>query len=50
MSNGSVTAQKLSIYVDPVHSETQNNEIFSRFNGNPVLRSIPVVNHGKRSA
>ena len=41
------TAVALSICIDPVQPETENNEIFSRFNADALLYSIPVVSHGK---
>jgi len=47
MANRTITAEKLLIYVDPVHLETENNEIFLRFRNNSFLRSIPVVKLGK---
>ena len=47
ISNCSVTAESLSIFIDPARPETENNEIFSRFNADPLLYSIPVVMHGK---
>ena len=47
ISNCSVTAESLSIFIDPAHPETENNEIFSRFNADPLLYSIPVVIHGR---
>ena len=46
ISNCSVTAESLSIFIDPARPETENNEIFSRFNADPLLYSIPVVIHG----
>ncbi|NNM80164.1 MAG: response regulator [Gallionella sp.] len=43
----SVTAEALSVCIDPVQPKTENNEIFSRFNADALLYSIPVVSHGK---
>ncbi|HLP98761.1 MAG TPA: GGDEF domain-containing protein [Sideroxyarcus sp.] len=40
------TANKLLSYVEPVHPETPNDQVFERFSLNPALRIIPVVKSG----
>jgi diguanylate cyclase (GGDEF)-like protein len=40
------TAQKLLTYIEPVHPEARVEQIFDRFNADPALRAIPVVNNG----
>lgn len=44
--NTQTTAQKLLTYIEPVHPNTLIEHIFDRFNADPALRAIPVVNNG----
>ena len=44
--NTQTTAQKLLTYIEPVHPEARIEHIFDRFNADPALRAIPVVNNG----
>lgn len=45
-SQGKVIAQKLLRYIEPVHPETENEQILGLFSANPGLRVIPVVKQG----
>ena len=45
-SNVKMIAQKLLRHIEPVNPETENNQILERFSANPMLRVIPVVQHG----
>ncbi|HCI53927.1 MAG TPA: diguanylate cyclase [Gallionella sp.] len=40
------TAQKLLSYVEPVHPDTSNEQVFERFSSNQALHMIPVVKNG----
>lgn len=42
-----MTAHKLLTYVEPVHPETLNDQVFQRFTINSALRIIPVVKNGR---
>ena len=42
-----MTAHKLLTYVEPVHPDTLNDQVFERFTANSALRIIPVVKKGK---
>ena len=44
--NAQTTAQKLLTYIEPVRHDTLIEHIFDRFNADPALRAIPVVNNG----
>lgn len=41
-----VTAEKLRLQVDPVPPSASNNEVQLRFQREPELQSLPVVDHG----
>jgi len=41
-----VIAQKLMRHIEPVHPETENEQVLDRFSSAPLLRAIPVVKHG----
>jgi len=43
---GKTIAQKLLRRIEPVPPEAENDHILDRFSANPMLRSIPVVQHG----
>jgi len=43
---GKVVAQKLLHHIEPVHPETENEQVLERFSANPALRVIPVVRLG----
>jgi EAL domain-containing protein (putative c-di-GMP-specific phosphodiesterase class I)/GGDEF domain-containing protein len=43
---GKVVAQKLLRHIEPVHPDTENEQILDLFSANPMLRVIPVVHHG----
>ncbi len=45
-ANAQTTAQKLLSYIEPVRPDTLIEHIFDRFNTDPALRAIPVVNSG----
>lgn len=45
-AQGKAVAQKLLHHIEPVHPETENERILDLFSANPVLRAIPVVQHG----
>lgn len=41
------TTEKLLRFIEPVSPDTDNRHILERFNANPKLRAIPVVQDGK---
>jgi EAL domain-containing protein (putative c-di-GMP-specific phosphodiesterase class I)/GGDEF domain-containing protein len=41
-----MTAQKLLSYIEPVHPDTSNEQVFERFSSNAALHMIPVVKNG----
>lgn len=47
LQNVTVTAEKLLVHVDPVSPEVSNDEVFARFEGDPALHAIPVVEYGR---
>ena len=47
ITNSNATVEGLSVYILPVHPETQNNEVFTRFNEDVLLRILPVVKLGR---
>lgn len=46
ISKRTVKARKLLIEVTPVTPETANDDVYQRFNTDPELMSLPVVEHG----
>src|SRR6185295_15256683 len=43
VQNNSVTAEKVLVFVAPVHPETSNDSVLERFEQDRSLRAIPVV-------
>lgn len=41
-----VTAEALMTWIEPVGPDTENEEVFARFNDAPELHSLPVVKNG----
>lgn len=46
MQRTQTTAHKLLTYIEPMHPDTPNEELFARFTHNPALRIVPVVKSG----
>jgi diguanylate cyclase (GGDEF)-like protein len=45
LQNNTITAEKLLVVVDPVRPDESNDHVFDRFEKDPALHAIPVVEH-----